>query len=300
MIRHLHSFALARSTHTIYSTGVRAYHRFCSQTLLPALPMVEATLQRFVASLTYRIAYKAIKVYLSGLQFWAIMNGDPALISSMSQLYYLLHGIRRLQGSSFNRPHRLPITITHMHIIHHRLQWLTYSIPEHLLFRTMTSLAFFGLLRSSEYTSLSRSSYAPHHTLLVHNISFSADFTIMHVFIRASKTDPFRSGCTIRIAAIADSLCAVHLMRQFLRSHPVGYGPLFTFGPRHYLIRQDVVTLLRRCLPSVVAINTHSFRIGGASTAASSGVPDNHIQILGRWSSQAYLRYLHLPDDIVS
>ena len=122
----------------------------------------------------------------------------------------------------------------------------------------------------------------------------------MYVFIRASKTDPFRSGCTIRIAAVQADVCPVRLMRQYLRHHPSRSGPLFVLGLNRYLIHQDIVNLLHRCLPDVPAINTHSFCIGGASAAASMGVPDSHIQILGRWSSNAYLRYLHLPDSSVA
>ena len=43
-------------------------------------------------------------------------------------------------------------------------------------------------------------------------------------------------------------------------------------------------------------INTHSLRIGGASTMASAGVPDSTIMILGRWTSNAYQRYLRMSD----
>ena len=45
--------------------------------------------------------------------------------------------------------------------------------------------------------------------------------------------------------------------------------------------------------------NTHSLSIGGASTMASAGIPNSTIMILGRWSSNAYQRYLRLPDSVV-
>ena len=47
-------------------------------------------------------------------------------------------------------------------------------------------------------------------------------------------------------------------------------------------------------------LNTHTFRIGGASAAASAGVPDSVIQILGRWKSDAYRRYIRLSDTTVA
>ena len=246
MIGRLHCHALAPSTMSSYSTGVRSYLRFCGLMLLPALPLSESTLQRFVAFLHHRLAFKSIKVYLSGAQFSATMRGGSVSISSMSRLYYLLRGIRRLQGRAFQRPRRLPITMHHMRLIHHRVQFLCYSPFERLLFRTMSSLAFFGLLRCSEYTCSSRSSFSTSTALLVPDITFSPNFSIMYVFIRASKTDPFRTGCTIRIAAVSDPMCPVALMQQFLRVHPVGSGPLFTFSPGRYLTRPDVVNFLLR------------------------------------------------------
>ena len=103
------------------------------------------------------------------------------------------------------------------------------------MYRTASSLAFFGLLRSAEYTCVTRTSFAVSHTLLVQDISFRSSNTIMEVFIRASKTDPFRVGCTIRIAAIDDVLCPVRLMLEYLTLHPTSVGPLFVSSANRYL-----------------------------------------------------------------
>ena len=288
--------ALAPSTLATYSSGFRSYRVFCLQIGSSVLPLTELTLQRFVASMANRISYKTIKVYLSGVQFVSIMSGFNTHISSFPRLYYTLRGIRRVQGSHFGRPRRLPISVAQLAFLHHRVQLQRYSPFEQLMLRTAASLAFFGLLRCSEFSTASRSSFDASYTLLVNDISFSRDGTIMHVRIKASKTDPFREGCTIRVAAVGTAVCPVSLMRQYLRCHPTGSGPLFVWRSGFFLIRNDIVLLLRRCFPGVTNINTHSFRIGGASAAASAGIPDSQIQILGRWSSDAYRRYLHLSD----
>ena len=41
--------------------------------------------------------------------------------------------------------------------------------------------------------------------------------------------------------------------------------------------------------------NGHSFRIGAATTAAQKGIQDSTIEMLGRWQSAAYLRYVQTP-----
>ena len=38
--------------------------------------------------------------------------------------------------------------------------------------------------------------------------------------------------------------------------------------------------------------NSHSFRIGAATTAMQAKIPETHIQMLGRWRSDAYQRYI--------
>ena len=51
-----------------------------------------------------------------------------------------------------------------------------------------------------------------------------------------------------------------------------------------------MVGLVIHCLSDETNINTHSFQIGGASAAASGGVTDSTIHILGRLTSDAYQR----------
>ena len=296
MIQFYHHNALASTSLSTYNTGLRAYYLFCAQTGLPRFPLTETNLQRFVVSMANRLGYKSIKVYLAGLQFFSIMHGHNVTLSSFPRLYYLLRGIRRAQGSQFSRPRRLPITFFQLRVIHCRVLLQQYTPFHRLMLRTASSLAFFGLLRCSEYTSSSRGSFDASSTLMVRNISFNLNFSLMRIVIKASKTDPFRVGCTIRIAALNTPVCPVLLMREYLGCHPTGAGPLFLWRAGQFLIRQDVVLMLRRCFPGVTNINTHSFRIGGASAAASAGIPDSQIQILGRWSSDAYRRYLHLGD----
>ena len=75
--------------------------------------------------------------------------------------------------------------------------------------------------------------------------------------------------------------------------------PLFLFTDGHLLTRRSVSNILHSCFPGIT-LDTHSFRIGGASAAASAGVSDSTIQILGRWSSDTYRRYLRLSDQLIT
>ena len=41
----------------------------------------------------------------------------------------------------------------------------------------------------------------------------------------------------------------------------------------------------------------HSFRVGVATMAAARGMEDSIIEMLGRWSSVAYLQYVKSPEN---
>ena len=40
--------------------------------------------------------------------------------------------------------------------------------------------------------------------------------------------------------------------------------------------------------------NTHNFRMGAATSTKHVGVSDSHLKALGRWRSDAYLKYVQL------
>ena len=158
-------------------------------------------------------------------------------------------------------------------------------------------LAFFGLLRASEYLADASRNYDRLCNLQVKHIRFAPDLKSLKVHIPQSKTDPFRMGQQVTIWSTGNELCPVKATLEYIRHHPTGTGPLFTFANGTFLTRQRWSELVQSVI-SDININTHSFRIGGASAAATAGIPDSTIQIMGRWSSEAFKLYLRLPDSI--
>ena len=285
---------LADSTFNTYASAFNSYHSFCSMSSLPLFPLDENVVELYVCFLARRLAYQSIKVYLSALQFYSITNGYTARIGDMSHLYYVMRGIRIVLGSSRSRPRRLPITTAQMIALFRHIRKHYASFDAKMLCAAV-SMAFFGLLRSSEYTSptLTR---CPNPTLTTKDIRIVNNILVIH--IRKSKTDPFQSGTFIRIGPNHSEICPVNAFLEYASVRPQVSGPAFVFADGSFLTRNCLSAILSSCFPSV-SLNTHSFRIGGASTAASIGIPDSAIQILGRWSSNAYKRYLHFSDDTI-
>ena len=149
-------------------------------------------------------------------------------------------------------------------------------------------MAFYGFLRASEFAT---PSLTWQHVQLVGN-----KFT---VFIKQSKTDPFRCGHTITIHASGTSTCPVRALQIYVEAvlQPQDNSPVFTDGRVSPLNRQHLTNTIRRLLQdtnySKQNYSSYSFRSDAATTAAAVGIPDWLIKVLGRWSSNAYQLYVH-------
>ena len=80
-------------------------------------------------------------------------------------------------------------------------------------------------------------------------------------------------------------------------------GSVFAAGQFLPLTRTHVTDTICRLLWQagfhLQSYSSHSFRIGAATTAAVEGFPAWLIKSLGRWSSEAYLTYVHCAQEVV-
>ena len=289
--------ALAPNTRASYRSGLNRYIKFCRQTSALPFPLIQIVLQLFVTSLARQLKYVTIKVYLCGIQYESIILGHPEQISSMPKLHYVMRGIRRSHPS--NSVQRLPITPSHLRDMVNFVHNCLFSDHDKAMWVSLILIAFFGLLRVSEYTCPSKNKFDHAIHLTPSDIEFSKCGNIVHIAIKASKTDPFRIGFKIRVCRIGGILCPVTAMQKYLTYRGTKLGPLFVLSSGDFISRKFVSAFLQMTLPNSINLNTHSFRIGGASAAASCGIPDSAIKILGRWSSDCYKRYIHLSDNVL-
>ena len=57
------------------------------------------------------------------------------------------------------------------------------------------------------------------------------------------------------------------------------------------LFSSNLNTILQKKI-NASQYNTHRLHIGATLSAQEAGISDAHIQMLGRWKSQAYLQYI--------
>ena len=164
------------------------------------------------------------------------------------------------------------------------------------------SLAFFGFLRCSEFTVPSQEEYSPTVHLSLQDISINSreSPTWIQVRIKQSKTDPFRQGCTLCLGKTGKDICPISAILPYLAKRGGRTGPLFILADGTYLTRGRFAAALTDTLSEAgiesKAYNTHSFRIGAATTANDKGISDVNITMLGRWKSNAYQQYVRTPN----
>ena len=215
----------------------------------------------------------------------------------MHRLHYLFMGIRRIQGARLGRTQRPPITIPMLHSLRTFLATHCSPYDARMLWAACTA-AFFGLLRVSEYTSPTTSTVAQ-STLCRCHLTFSENYSQATILLPISKTDQFGRGASVRLFALPSPLCPVSALAHYSAVRTEQPGPLFIFSDGTFLTRGHIVGVLRRVFPMQPDTNTHSFRIGGASALATAGVPEYIIQIIGRWSSDSFLRYISIPNQAI-
>ena len=149
----------------------------------------------------------------------------------------------------------------------------------------MISLSFYAFLRPGEVTGE------------LHNLQFE-DVTIqdgiIHIIFRHYKHSdgvPF----LLKVPPSNNSTCPVKHLSHFLLFRNKTPGPLFCFKNGYYVSYnkyKSVFMNLASFLTVKGILSPHSARIGAASYAASIGIPESRIRLIGRWHTNSYLRYI--------
>ena len=91
-------------------------------------------------------------------------------------------------------------------------------------------------------------------------------------------------------------ICPLHNLANYLSLRGYQQGPLFCFPSLTPINRQFFSNHLSRLINfsgfQGERYKAHSLRIGGASYYAGLGYTDAQIRLLGRWDSNAFVRYI--------
>ena len=176
------------------------------------------------------MSYTTIRVYLAGIRLFHIENHFPHPAAEAPLLHYLCNGIRRCTGDL--KLKRQPITIPQLHSIKIELSCDSSLHPrDKLLYGVAFTLAFYGFLCSSEYTSPTHYHYNQRRPLLRKDITLNNNS--MKVHIKVSKpisTDKWLTFLSAKLAHLpAPSMPCINFWSKptTVNAHP---SFLFTTG----------------------------------------------------------------------
>ena len=288
--------SLSSGSQKTYLNGQQQYLMFCSQFKLTPYPPTELSLRYFVTFLAESLSFATIQTYLAAVRHKSIELGFAPCWTPMPLLSLVLKGIKRCKSDTA-RPARLPITIGILRALKTALSLSEFKNIDKLMLWAAFTTAFFGFLRSSEFCAASQKEFSPQHTLLQSDVKVQPDVICLN--IKASKTDTFHKGVTIRLAKSGSSICPYNALTRFLHYSSGSDSPLFSFCDGSFLTRHTLTkvlnSLLRGTSYGTSHFSSHCFRIGAASTAAANGIPDWLVKVLGRWSSNCYQTYIRTP-----
>jgi hypothetical protein len=246
-------------------------------------------------------AASTIGGYLSAIRWVHVANGFEDPMQGKPRLALARRAVKRLKGGSAGK---LPVSPDMLRAIK---KTLDFRLPKDVMLWGGLMLAYFFLLRSSEYAA-SSGFFDVKRALLVGDVEFflrgqpvedwhAADELV--VCIRASKTDQTRIGVLRNVYATGKDLCPVWAAAAVmdLRRRCAADEPLLQYGPGRVLDRADVSGVLKACALAMgqEAANfaSHSLRIGGASCMLACGYSEEYIRRQGRWHSFCWRRYAY-------
>lgn len=286
--------SLAPSTKASYKNAFLQYQRFhlAHYPTLQCLPISSERLAQFIAYChNQNFRANTISTYVSALGYihklYNMVNPTESFV-----IKKLLYSIRRMSTAD----KRLPFTVANIQTL---LAALHSHILDHynrVLLKAMFLTAFFGLFRVGE---LSISQNGHQNTVLRKDLTFmytNANVSSAVINVRNYKHSQGQATAVPLALQSDKQLCPVRALVRYLRLCPTQTGPLFQFRNGDPVTTAFFRSNLRTC---VVASDlnpqfytSHSFRIGGATHAHSHKMPASQLQRLGRWRSNAYVKYI--------
>jgi hypothetical protein len=287
------SSAWSDSTLRVYNDGIAAFSRWCNRSGIPIkdrLPTHEALLCNFIADHAGLISGSTLRNYLSGLKALHIFHNLSFNYSE--RVRYMLKAASNLTPASSIRARRGPVTLVHLQLLWDSLSPISYL--ECAVLAAATT-AFWCQARLGKLLPSSTSSTAL--DLTPKRLHLGAPTTkrgSRQLHLPWTKTT-HTSGDTI-IICILDECNPIRAMDIHLTvNDPPLDSHLFAFrekdGYRFLTKRLFLYTCNKIWRTIDITHSGHAFRIGGTTELLMRGTAPQVVQVLGRWSSDAFLRY---------
>jgi len=302
------SLTVASTTAASYASGWNAWLTYCEEYgIRQPLEPAEHQLIGFVAWCTmggrHRIksskplAFSTIKLYLHSIKHVHKQSLLPDPVTGAKALELTMRGAKRMLAvNGPKRKPKIPVTIS---LLEGLKQYFNLDTHDDRVRWAVLVCGVFGLMRLGELLGP--------NSLAWSNVSKISD-EHFQLTLPSSKTDPYRLGVAINFFKTDSAVCPVAALANLQARWPKDLphnGNLFMMSDRTVLKRKAFSVMLQTRIDQLEKIwktglsgqrfSGHSLRRGGATSLWLRGVSDAMIQVLGRWQSDAYKRYIMQP-----
>lgn len=250
---------------------------------------------------------QTLRSYISAVASWCTAQGrtNPTWDPDTQKPHKVFTGVMKAIAKEMGEAptQRMPITAFHMDILwRNSIQHMEKY--RGLNYRVMITLAWYGLLRTGEFTIKTGQQFDPTVHFQRKDIKFYPSIMVPEYFtilIPRSKTDQTRIGSLVKIFTTSTKTCPVTAMQQlFLQVPTAESAPLFNLSglPTRDKFLKATTTLLSLSNIDTRRLKGHSFRQGGAS-AALQVAPEWQVKLMGRWKSDAWRLYAFVDNRII-
>lgn len=283
------------STRNKYSNAVHQFLDYCYINAIPSdevLPASESLLCKFAVSFAGRLAGKSVSAKCDGIRAWHIENGYS--YQGGQQLNYVIKGIENRRPLSSFRPKRPPISGDMLTCLERNLDW---SSPSDRCIFFVALACFWGQVRLGEFLPLLEKKFdsslypswddlkppttsSGSRTLHLPNTKMGGRHGEDVILSRQDHIDPIKALTLHHATNFSSS-------SQSIASYRSASGSITVLTQRKFLGRINAI-LRQNKFP---VISGHCFRISGTTHLLLAGIPPDIVKILGRWASDAFLRY---------
>jgi len=155
---------------------------------------------------------------------------------------------------------------------------------------------YHAALRASEICKMPKTS----HTVQMHNIKLVTEHKkpALKIKLRSYKHST-KTTTPLIVTSTSTTCCPVKAFSKYIKLRSNKPGPAFCHANDHPITRKQLASKLQHHLTmsghNESNYNTHSFRIGKTTDLAKQGYSYAKIALIGRWNSNAYLKYIKPP-----
>lgn len=303
----------ANSTTETYGAGLLVYHVFCDRNNVPdaqRAPCSQDLLLAWISTMAGTYAGTSVGNYVSGLHAWHVIHGIPWTIAK-PDLSTIIRGAENLQPNQARLKKRQPYTVEYMEKV---LTELDPNDPLDAACAACLTTSFYCLARLGELTvptlgAFSAASHvSPTHVRRGVRDRNGLECTIIH--IPKTKTSQITGEDLYFSEQLGHSNPDARLRHHLSLNKPSDSEHLFAYthtatGKRPLRRPLTKSAFLKRIHTAarrqhLEPLQGHGIRIGATLEYLLRGVSFEAVKVLGRWKSDAFLRYLRKHAEIMT